>query len=210
MEADDDGVVEAFNVMRSTGFSEDDLRVLVAKGFIKVLNEDLVAFILDWREHNLIRADRKIDSIYKDLLLQMIPEAEILRPVPRADTKMLAGGRPVDNQRTAQVRLGKVRLGKDKEIAETSSAPKFLMIKEIEKLEENKRRDLNIVALYFREKKLSFENKQQLNAAIRRHLRAAKQLTPFSDKQIVNAATQAQSQYPGLWTIETLLKIVTR
>lgn len=107
MEADDDGVVEAFKVIRSTGFGEDDLRVLVAKGFIKVLNEDLVSFILDWREHNLIRADRKIDSIYKDLLLQIVPEANILNPIPRADTMKLTGGRPVDVQWTSQDRLGK-------------------------------------------------------------------------------------------------------
>ena len=31
MEADDDGCVEAFTVMRKTGAAEDDLRVLVAR-----------------------------------------------------------------------------------------------------------------------------------------------------------------------------------
>ena len=48
MAADDDGVVEAFSVMRMTGAVEDDLKVLVSKGFITVLNEDLVAYIEDW------------------------------------------------------------------------------------------------------------------------------------------------------------------
>ena len=81
------------------------LKVLAAKGFGKVLNEDLVAFIMDWREHNLIRADRKIDSIYKDLLLQIVPETELLEPRLRADLKKPEIGRPVDNQRTAQVRI---------------------------------------------------------------------------------------------------------
>lgn len=75
---DDDGVVEAFNVMRMIGATEDDLKVLVSKGFVVVLNEDLVSYIADWKEHNLIRADRKIDSIYKDLLLQIVPDAELL------------------------------------------------------------------------------------------------------------------------------------
>lgn len=32
MAADDDGVVEAFTVMRTTGAADDDLRVLVSKG----------------------------------------------------------------------------------------------------------------------------------------------------------------------------------
>lgn len=79
---DDDGVVEAFNVMRMVGATEDDLKVLVAKGFVVVLNEDLVSYITDWKEHNLIRADRKIDSIYKDLLLQVVSDVELLEKKP--------------------------------------------------------------------------------------------------------------------------------
>jgi len=109
--ADDDGVVEAYKIIRMGGFGEDDLKVLVSKDFVKVLNEDLVSYILDWREHNLIRSDRKIDSIYKDLLLQIVPDAEVVKPMPRADTKKITG-RPLDNQWTAQVRIGQDRLGK--------------------------------------------------------------------------------------------------
>ena len=55
MRADDDGIVEAFNVLRMTGATEDDLRVLVAKEYIKVLNEDLVTYIIDWKDHNKSR-----------------------------------------------------------------------------------------------------------------------------------------------------------
>lgn len=47
MAADDDGVVEAFSVMRTTGATEDDLRVLASKDFVTVLNEDLVTYIRD-------------------------------------------------------------------------------------------------------------------------------------------------------------------
>ncbi len=79
---DDDGIVEAFNVMRMIGATEDDLKVLVSKGFVQVLNEDLVSYITDWKEHNLIRADRKIDSIYKELLLQIVPDVELLKSKP--------------------------------------------------------------------------------------------------------------------------------
>lgn len=88
MRADDDGIVEGFNVLRMTGSTEDDLKVLVAKDFIKVLNEDLVSYILDWKEHNKIRADRKVNSIYKDLLVQVMPDVELLEPRKRADSKI--------------------------------------------------------------------------------------------------------------------------
>lgn len=87
LRADDDGVVEAYNVMRLLGCSEDDLRVLVAKQFIQVLNDDLVTYINDWTEHNSIRADRKIDSIYKDLLISINPDIQLVEKKQRADVK---------------------------------------------------------------------------------------------------------------------------
>ena len=115
MEADDDGIVEAFGVLKNSGLGEDDLRVLVAKELVKVLNEDLVSFITDWREHNLIRADRKIDSIYKDLLLQIIPEAELVKAKPRSDVqdnKRLGNKKSTDSPRTVHGRhsIGEVSI----------------------------------------------------------------------------------------------------
>jgi len=88
MSADDDGVVEAFTIMRLLGATEDSLKILVAKDFVRVLNDDLVTHIIDWNEHNLIRADRKIDSIYKDLLLEVVPEIELLEPKSRKDNEI--------------------------------------------------------------------------------------------------------------------------
>jgi len=85
--ADDDGIVEAFSVMRLLGVSEDSLKILVAKGFVTVLNDDLVSHITDWKEHNLIRSDRKVDSIYKNLLLQLLPDINLIEKRDRADRK---------------------------------------------------------------------------------------------------------------------------
>lgn len=116
LNADDDGIVEAYTTIKQIGATEDDLKVLVAKGFCTVLNEDLVTYITDWRENNKLRADRKIDSIYKDLLLQMVPDADVQQARRRADLKPLAEcGRPADVQGTSlgPHRLGKDRLGKD-------------------------------------------------------------------------------------------------
>ena len=69
MEADDDGVAEAFRVIRAVGVSEDDLNILVAKGFVTILDqEDLVVHITDWKTNNSIRSDRYTPSIYRNLL----------------------------------------------------------------------------------------------------------------------------------------------
>lgn len=101
MYADDDGVVEAFSVMKQTSATEDDLRVLVSKGFVTILNGDLVAYIMDWNVNNSIRKDRYHPSIYKDLVLQ------------------LTDGLPSGNQvatngipRLGEDSIGKVSLGK--------------------------------------------------------------------------------------------------
>jgi len=110
LRADDDGVVEAYPIMKLLGNTEDNLKVLVAKNFVKILNEDLVSFITDWTEHNKLRADRKVDSIYKDLLLQIIPEVKLLKPKARADTSKPTG-QPMDNQWTAQERLVEDSIG---------------------------------------------------------------------------------------------------
>lgn len=98
MEADDDGCVEAFAVMRKTGANDDDLRVLVSKGFVSVLNEDLVSLILDWKTNNYIQKDRYHPSIYAKLIDNQPLDTECIQAVSETDT---------------QVRLGKDSLGKD-------------------------------------------------------------------------------------------------
>lgn len=68
MQADDDGVVEAFTVLQMTHADETDLNALVEKGFIRILNEDFVSLIIDWKTNNLIKKDRYRPSFYADLL----------------------------------------------------------------------------------------------------------------------------------------------
>ena len=145
MAADDDGIVEAYPIMQMVNASEDDLRLLAAKGFVKVLNEDLVTYILDWQENNKIRADRKVNSIYKDLLLQVMPETPLIEPRQRADrvrpdivqdnhgtqtgqpldANGTSHGQPMDNHGTQMGphRIGKDRIGKDR-IVYAAAAPR--------------------------------------------------------------------------------------
>lgn len=122
MRADDDGVVEAYTVMSATGATEDDLKVLHAKGLVQILNEDLVTFITDWTENNKLRPDRKLNSIYRELLLRINPDVVLVDQKPRADTGKVTGtadpehektnGRPMDVQRTTAGRQMD-RIGKD-------------------------------------------------------------------------------------------------
>lgn len=109
--ADDDGVVETYPIMKMLGTAPDAYKLLIARGYVTPINEDQVVIIEDWLEHNVIRADRKVDSIYKNLL----PEtAKVIEAKPRSDVEdnsRRVGGPSTDG--VSQVRLGKVREVKD-------------------------------------------------------------------------------------------------
>ena len=72
LNSDDDGLVEAFPVVRMIGSSEDSLGLLVIKQFIKPLGEDMVYFITDFNEQNKIRPDRHKPSIHRDLAVEKL------------------------------------------------------------------------------------------------------------------------------------------
>lgn len=110
MAADDDGIVEAFSVMRTTGATEDDLRVLASKGFVKVLNEDLVTYISDWSTNNQLRKDRYRPSVYAELLVKL-----------GDGNQMATDWQPSGNQMATQVSIGKDSIGKVREDAYASS-----------------------------------------------------------------------------------------
>ena len=63
MNADDDGYVEHFMVLRMTGATQQDLGVLEVNGLVKVFDEN-VLWIRDWKENNYIQKDRYTPSKY--------------------------------------------------------------------------------------------------------------------------------------------------
>nr|DAZ58548.1 MAG TPA: Replication initiation and membrane attachment [Caudoviricetes sp.] len=65
---DDDGVVEAFPILRMIGANKDNLGLLVIKQFVKPLNDEMVYFVVDFHEQNTVRKDRYVPSVYKELL----------------------------------------------------------------------------------------------------------------------------------------------
>lgn len=115
MAADDDGIVEAFTVIRTTGAAEDDLRVLASKGFVIVLNEDLVSYITSWKENNWIRAERKRPSIYADLLVKI---ADGRQAVDICLT--------TDGQMVAEDSIGKDRLVEDNRAGKPPTRSRFI------------------------------------------------------------------------------------
>lgn len=109
MGADDEGFVDNIKkIQRSIGASNDDLKILVGKGFL-IPFESGVVVIRHWRIHNYIQADRFQATIYQD-------EKEQLE----FDKSKIASIKPLDqciqnvSKTDTQVRLGEDSLDKDR------------------------------------------------------------------------------------------------
>ena len=64
MLADDDGFVDSPNsIMRQTGTTQDDLRVLLSKGFVRAFESGVIV-VTAWRVNNYLRNDRYIPTVH--------------------------------------------------------------------------------------------------------------------------------------------------
>jgi hypothetical protein len=76
---------------------------------------------------------------------------------------------------------------------------------ELIKLRDNSRRDFKVIALYWSSKGFEFQNREQFDSALRRELRAAKDLKGYTGKQISQAIDYCKKNY-DVWTLETVGK----
>lgn len=122
MRADDEGFVDApKKIIRAVGCSEDDLKLLIAKGFVICFNSGIIV-ITHWKMHNTVQKDRFKPTFYeaeKALLnIKSNKVYELKEPaVNELDTTCI---QPVSNMET-QIRLDKIRLDLDKNKRESTS-----------------------------------------------------------------------------------------
>lgn len=102
MEADDDGFVAPKRVVRMLGVPEDNLKLLIVKGYV-IPFEDGVVVITHWKKNNDIRTDRYKETDYlEDKSKLHLSDGVYGLVVPVVV--------PVVDQMDTQVRLGKDRL----------------------------------------------------------------------------------------------------
>jgi hypothetical protein len=109
MNADDDGFVQAKSTMKKIGANEDDLKLLIAKGFL-IKFFDGVIVITAWKINNEIRGDRYKPTYYAEHLKRLQLLENKCYSLPENILVL-----PNDNQLTPQVRLGKDRIDKIRE-----------------------------------------------------------------------------------------------
>ena len=110
MRADDDGFVSnPKKIMQICGAPDDDMKVLVIKGFVIPMATNGVCVITHWKVNNLIRPDRYSETDY-------LEEKSRLRLVKNKWTGGVGmlNGIPNGNQMATQDRIGQDRIGQDK------------------------------------------------------------------------------------------------
>ena len=114
LNADDDGFTDRLKtICRMTGASTSDTKALKDAGYIHVFPSG-VAVDLYWNVNNSIRKDRKKPTAYQEEMqsLQVVDSGQYI--VKPNDNKMTTECQPCDNQMTAQAKLSKDKLSKDK------------------------------------------------------------------------------------------------
>ena len=124
MEADDEGFIGNAKMLgRAYGASNDDLKLLQAKGFIIVF-ESGVTVVKDWNVNNKLRKDRFKPTIYQEekslLTLMNTGTYEI-------DNQTTTKRQPNDNQMTTQYRIGEDRRGKDRLDEDRLDTPRLII-----------------------------------------------------------------------------------
>lgn len=119
MRADDDGFVSSpRKIMKMTGGAGDDLKLLIAKGYI-IPFESGVCVITDWKQNNLIKSDRYRETTCKaeKALLSHDENQSYIAclPVGVPDGALLEPDwNPSGTQVEPQDRIGKGRVGKSR------------------------------------------------------------------------------------------------
>lgn len=94
-----------------------------------------------------------------------------------------------------------------------ASPPPFSYQEYLKKMQEDKRPSIRFIAFYLKKRKLVFDSEEQVKVAIKRHIRAATDVVKFGEPA-VNAAVKVcelmESEKDIKWTIETVLKVLTK
>lgn len=92
-------------------------------------------------------------------------------------------------------------------MGETSSP--FVWEEYLDGLLNDKDKRMNIIGFFFKAKGLRFDTKEKAQSAIRRHLKAAKELSPFEKGEIGAVIRKLNYDWPK-FTLETVLKELTK
>lgn len=192
MEADDEGFVSPVRILRLYGGEKGDLKNLIDTGLIIPFKSGVVV-ITDWNQNNWLDTRRIKPTQYqeeKKLLTLTDCRKYVL-------SHCLANAKPEESR------------GEESRTEQIAETAEWDFKKYLEGMEESKRRDLPIIALYWKFKKFNFTNKKQAEVELRRSLKAAKNLEPFEDEKIWKTMEWLSKNADFKWVLESVGKYIT-
>ena len=93
MRADDDGFITPKRVMKMTGATEDDLRILITRKYVIPFDSGVIV-IRHWRMNNYLKSDRYKETEYKEEkgCLELVENRYEVKDGTNLDTKSLQTG----------------------------------------------------------------------------------------------------------------------
>lgn len=134
MRADDDGFTDSpRKIMRAINANEDDLKLLLAKGFLLQFENSIIV-IRHWWVHNYIKKDRYKPTIYEEAKRQLETDGEhkiynkkesvpVLEPEWNQNGTTLDTKRSIDKNRLDKIRLEERREEDSAEVSSETTAP---------------------------------------------------------------------------------------
>lgn len=165
----------------------------------------------EWGIIHIEEQGRKPDGSFKVRLYTLLKK-ECWKPKPQAtgaDGKIEQSPQANDDIGRRHVVPNKDTHMKDTHISIVADATEvFSFEEELQKMRDNPRKDIKVIALYWKMKDYKLENKDQLSKTLKRDLRAASMLTGYTGPQITKAMYHCQRSYDE-WSLETVYKRIT-
>ena len=171
MRADDDGFVNnPKRIQRTIGASEDDLKLLIAKRFLLVFENGVIA-IKHWRMHNTLRKDRYSPTQYQEQLQELAikengsyTEKQFELPVKSSANQLATSWQPSGNHLETQYSIGKDSI--DKYSIEEGN------IETDEKEKKSEKLDYQLIADMYNDTCVSFPHIKKLSESRKKAIKA--------------------------------------
>jgi hypothetical protein len=199
MEADDEGFVSPKRVMRIYGGNEDDLKVLIAKNYVIQFKSGVIV-ITDWNENNYLDKNRMKETKYKTEKKLIILKGNKYAMLNKSLTDVYPEERSIEEKSI-------------EEIATRVADPVKMDLEGFKVwCSKSPRRQIQIIGEWADTSKPGFTTKEQWEVFLKRNLRAANDLSVFTDEQIEKAYSEILKGKGEGWlkkaTLETILKFL--
>jgi len=212
MRTDDDGFIgNPKKIMRMIGSSDDDLKILLTKNFIIGFQSGVIVIKHhrmnnNWDSHNCKRTqylDEFSGLFIKENGAYTLDNKQGL-PVQTEIRLKSDGNQSLEENRIEEKKTYKKDIT-TKVVGESSE--EFNYADYLNTMKEDSNKAIQLIRVFFMEKKLKFKTKKEVQFAITRNIKEANTLMKtFEIDDVIEAIEFVKDKYPDIWTLETLSK----